>query len=307
LARAASTLLLVVLLAATAGALALTGRARVDPSPIYGSTADPVFSPECNCDTSVADIDFRLRATDHLTIWLERDGKRVRTLVHDRKYAPGGVSLVFDGISDKGLTLEDGSYRPVVHLASQHRRIELPTPISLDTKPPDVRVRHRIYSHVSPDGDGRRDVFRVPFRLGEQASGLLLVDGRQVANSRSDRRGRGVLVWDGKLNGRTARAGNHVLEVSAEDAAGNRAKPFPFAVLQVRYVSLGRTRILAAPKARFAVLVLTDAPAVRWRFARATGVARPGTLRLRAPRKRGVYRLYVTASGHTTKALVVVA
>ena len=38
------------------------------------------------------------------------------------------------------------------------------------------------------------------------------------------------------------RPGNYMLEAAAEDEAGNRAKPYPFAVVTVRYVALGRTR-----------------------------------------------------------------
>jgi hypothetical protein len=97
-----------------------------------------------------------------------------------------------------------------------------------------------------------------------------------------------------------------VLEISAEDAAGNRARPFPFAVVTVRYVALGRSRVIARPSTHFAILVQSDAPRVTWRFARARGEAAPGTLRFRAPRKPGVYRLYVRAGDHAAKALVVV-
>jgi hypothetical protein len=97
-----------------------------------------------------------------------------------------------------------------------------------------------------------------------------------------------------------------VLSIAAQDAAGNRSKPFPFAVVTIRYVALGRTEIQAAPHRRFAVFVLTDARDISWFFARARGTQRSHTLRLRAPRKPGTYTLYVTASGHTTKATVVV-
>ena len=97
-----------------------------------------------------------------------------------------------------------------------------------------------------------------------------------------------------------------MLEISAEDLAGNRAKPFPFAIVAIRYIQLGRTRILVQPKAHFSVLVLTDATRVTWLFNRSRGEARHGTLTLRAPKKPGVYRLYVEAAGHAAKALVVV-
>ena len=102
-----------------------------------------------------------------------------------------------------------------------------------------------------------------------------------------------------------------MLKISAEDESGNRAKPFPFAVVTIRYVRLGRDRVLAKPRTHFAILVLADAKQVDWLFARGRGSIKTqngrATLRLRAPKKPGVYRLYVTAKGHAAKALVTVA
>ena len=135
--------------------------------------------------------------------------------------------------------------------------------------------------------------------------GILIVDNHQVAFTYRKPL-KGVLVWNGKIGGVVARPGNHVLEISAQDVAGNRPKPVPFAVVTVRYVALGRTRVLVKPHGRFAILVLSDATRVDWRLHGARGVARPGTLHLRAPRATGVYPLYVTAAGHAAKALVVV-
>ena len=57
---------------------------------------------------------------------------------------------------------------------------------------------------------------------------------------------------------------------------------------------------------RLALFVLTDARSVSWLLDRGRGVSRSHTLRIRAPRKPGVYTLYVTAAGHTKKASVVV-
>jgi hypothetical protein len=304
-ARVLSTAFCVALLAATAGAFALTQGAKTELIPIYKTHVDKVFSPDCGCATSVARIDFRLRKKDRLTVWLDHGGERVRTLVPGRTYPPGWVRLEFDGIDDGGVTLPQGDYRPVVHLAREHRTIELPNTIVLDTRPAAVRTRHRIYTHISPDGDGRNDVFKVRYSVSEPAHGILLVDRHQVEYTRFQRLS-GTLEWNGKLDGRPARPGNHVLEISAQDLAGNRTKPFPFAVVTVRYVALGRTRVLVKPRARFALLVLADARRVEWRLRGRHGVARPGTLHLRAPAKRGVYRLYVVAAGHATKALVVV-
>ena len=52
--------------------------------------------------------------------------------------------------------------------------------------------------------------------------------------------------------------------------------------------------------------VLTDASSYSVLFNRARTTGHGRTLRLKAPRKRGVYRLYVEAAGHAAKALVVV-
>jgi hypothetical protein len=109
------------------------------------------------------------------------------------------------------------------------------------------------------------------------------------------------------VRGRAAQPGNHVLEISAQDAAGNRTHPFPFAVVTLRYVVLGRPRVVVRPGGRIAILALADARDVEWRLHGAHGLVRPGTLRLRAPARRGVYRLYVMAAGHAAKAFVVVA
>jgi hypothetical protein len=307
LARVLSTAFLVVLLAATAAAFAATEGAKLELSPIYRTQVPvKVFSPGVN----VAPIDFRLRKTDHLTVWMNSNGKRVVTIVRGRTYRPGWVRLEFDGISDRGLTLPDGTYVPVVHLGRSHRTIRLPNPIEIDTVPPKITVPHRVYTHISPDGDKHNDVFRVPYTLDGPAHAILSVRGIRVERTRSQET-HGVLEWNGKLGGRVVAPGNYVLRASAEDAAGNVSKPFAFAVVTVRFVVLGRTRILARPGGRFAVLVLADAPRVTWLFARARGSVPTGhgrtTLHLRAPRKRGVYRLYVEASGHAAKALVVVA
>jgi hypothetical protein len=296
----------VALLGATAVAFAVTDDAKLEPSPILAVAAPAPFSPVCNCDTAVATIPFRLRVPERVSVWVEHDGKRVSTLVDRRAFAAGPVRVPFEGVSEQGLTLPAGIYRAVVRLDRAHRTIALPYAIAIDLDPPAVRAPHRVYSHISPDGDGRKDAFSVRYRLSERGRAILLVDGREAVVARSPAR-RGVLRWDGKVGGRLAAPGNHVLRITARDVAGNRARPFPFAVVQIRYVRLGRDRVLASPGGRFAILALSDSEQVSWLFNRRRGVARPGTLRFKAPRRPGVYRLYVSAGDHAAKALVVVA
>ena len=230
----------------------------------------------------------------------------MRTLVPGRTYRPARSRSSSTGISDEGITLADGSYLPVVHLAPLAPDDRAAEQIGLDTKPPTISVRHRIYSHISPDGDGRKTSSAFPTAsAGRRTRSCSSTAGRlPAAVGRSGRRAR--LERQGRRQ--AGAPGNYVLEVSAQDEAGNRAKPYPFAVVQVRYVALGRTRVLARP--RHATSRCACSPTrreVTWRSAAGTGSRSSGTLRLRAPRKPGVYRLYVGASGHAAKALVVVA
>ena len=48
-------------------------------------------------------------------------------------------------------------------------------------------------------------------------------------------------------------------------------------------MTLARKRVVVAPGRRFFMRVSTDAPTVRWQLHGRSGVARAGTLRIRAP------------------------
>jgi hypothetical protein len=309
-ARVLSTAFCVALLAATAAAFALTEGAKTELSPIYRTHIDKVFSPTCNqryCRRNAASIVFWLRKRQHIEVWMERGGNRVATIVPGKTFPKGKVSLEFPGIGPDGVSiLPEGSYLPVIHLTNEHRTITLPNPIQLDLTPPRVvRFPHRVYTHISPDGDGRNDSFSVHYALSGPGHGVLFVGRRQAGFTRGQKQ-HGTLTWNGRVDGKLQPPGRYVLSIAAQDPAGNRSKPFPFAVVTIRYIALGRSEIRVAPHHRFAVFVLTDAKDVSWLFARGRGTSRSHTLRLRAPRKSGTYKLYVTASGHTAKATVVV-
>jgi len=304
-ARVLSTALVLALLAATAVAFAITERAKVELSPILRTKVDPVFSPD---GKSIPDahIRFRLRTRQRISVWIEDShGHDVRNLLTNRTFKAGSdLDLLWDGVADNGIVQPDGVYLPVVKLP--HRTFVLPSPIRLDTKPPVITVHHPLYPIIPPDGDGRHDTFRVHYRLSEPAHAILSVRGDRVEFTLHQKL-TGELVWNGTLKGRPARPGRYLLTVSAQDVAGNVAKGFPFAVAQVRYLTLARDRIVVKPGARFALRISTDVPAVNWRLHGASGVQRSGTLHFRAPRSAGVYRLYVVAGSHAAKCSVVVA
>jgi hypothetical protein len=317
LARVLSTATVLGLLAATAVAFAITERAKLTLSPIASTRVAPkVFSPKAaEASHRTATVAFRLRTTEQVTVWIEdAHGTNVRTLLPSRSERRGArLDLVWDGFADDGELEPDGTYRPVVKLETSHRTVVLPNPIRIDTRPPRISVPHPLHPILSPDGDHHRDTFRVRYRVDEPAHGILLlrVDGHeQTVEFTRSQKPTGELEWNGKVRRggvyKPARPGAYLLSVAAQDTAGNRSKPFPFALATVRYVALGRKRVVVAPGRRFAIRVSTDAPTVDWRLHGRSGVARRGTLHLRAPRKAGVYSLYVFVAGHAARAAVVV-
>jgi hypothetical protein len=303
-----STAFCVALLAATAVAFGLTEGAKTELSPIYGTKVAKIFSPTCNlavCQGHTASIVFWLRQRQDLQVWMAKDGGRVATLVLRKTFPSGEVKLAFNGRTLAGRLLPDGGYQPVIRLVDDHRTITLPNVIRLDTTPPKpLPPVHLVHTHISPDGDGRNDIFRVPYRLTGPGHAVLLVNGRQAVFTRSERL-HGTITWTGRA-GADKRPGHYSLALETQDAAGNRSAPVRLGTVTIRYLALGRSTIVARRLHRFAVFVLTDAQKFRWLFDRGHGVSRSHTLRVMAPRKRGTYTLYVTAAGHTRRATVVV-
>jgi hypothetical protein len=308
--RVLPTAIVFALLAATAAAFVVTEGAKLEKSPIAGTQVPyPVFSPSGRGPTA-AKVLFRLRKAERLEAWIQNsDGRRVRTVQPAKSFPAGArLELVWDGFSDNGLVEPDGTYTPVVKLLRSHRTVALPNPIQIDTKPPVITVKHPLYPLLSPDGDHRRDSFTIPYRINERAHAILSVRGRQVEYTRSQKQS-GELHWNGKLGTppKPVLPGRYLLSASARDEAGNQSKPFPFAIAQIRYLSLGRTRAVVRPGGKFALRVSTDYPRVFWKLRGRSGTQRTGTLHFRAPKSPGVYRLYIVAGNHSKKFTVVVA
>jgi hypothetical protein len=306
-ARVLSTIVVLALLAATAAAFAITEGAKLERSPIAGTVVDPMFSPEGKAKP-VAHIAFRIRKPERIRVWIENgDGENVRELQATRNVRAGTrMQLVWNGFSDNGIVVPDGTYSPVVKLFRSHRTIVLPSTIRLDTKPPTIAVRHPIYPLLSPDGDGLHDNFRVRYTLNEPAHAIHRVRGRNVVFTNGQKL-TGELFWNGRLKGRPAHPGRYLMTVAAQDRAGNVSKGVPFAIAQIRYVRLARDRVVVKPGAKFALRVSTDHPTVTWRMNGRSGVQPRGTLHFRAPKSPGVYRLFVSAAGHADSTVVVVA
>lgn len=306
-----STATVLVLLAATAAAFALTERAKLTLSPIYGTKVDQIFSPDGK-GKPVAHIRFKVRPAERVDVWIEDShGDKWSDLVTDRSVkAHHTLNLVWDSLNSSGISAPDGTYQPVVKLLRSHRTIVLPSKILLDTKPPVITVKHPQYPIISPDGDGHADVFRIPYHVNESAHGILLLRGVRVQYTHAHKL-TGELTFNGKvkLKGKLVKlpTGRYVLGVAARDVAGNQSKGYPFAIVQIRYVVLARDRVVVKPGGKFALRVSTDAPTVHWTLHGRSGSESRGTLHFRAPKAPGVYRLYVSVGSHSAVCTVVVA
>ena len=306
-ARFASTVLVVALLAATAAAFALTEGLKLQPSPITGPIdVTRIFSPVCACETETATIGFRLREADVLDVAVVDTGRRVVATIARAESRPAGlVSFQWDGRDDEGRVLPEGAYSPRIHLREERETITLPNPIRVDVTAPvveEVAIAPRV---ISPDGDGRADAVTVRYRLSEEARGLLFVDGeRRVLTQAARTEAR--LSWSGRAGGRGLPAGTYGLAFAARDRAGNTSERTQTVPLRIRYVALGRRRIEVLAGGTFAIRVSSDASAVRWRLGSRSGTAAPGTLRLRAPLQKGLFTLVVSANGYSTRAGVLV-
>jgi FlgD Ig-like domain len=300
-ARHLRTILVLLLLAGTAAAFVVTEELKLEPDPIAQPRITPTFSPTCRCETQTAQIAFRLRQPDRLTLTiLGEDGQVVRTLLQNASFGRGNHTFGWDGRNEDGDVVPQGSYRPRIELDKLDRAIEFPRQIRVDTTPAELEITRLRPRVVSPDGDGRADTITIRYRASEPVNAILLVGRRQEVKTALRRSG--AIVWSPK----NRRRGPYRLSVAAVDAAGNRSRPTgPFDV-RIRYVDIAAEVIRARPRAGFSVRVSTDARRYSWRLGRRVGSARVRILRLRTPAAPGRYPLVVEVSGRRDSATVVV-
>ncbi len=304
--RLAPAALVAALLVATSAAFVVTEQLKLTRNPIVGPRVDKVFSPVCDCASDSASITFRLRKPDRVTVDLvDSGGNVVRELARRRPQGRAAISYVWDGRDAAGNVVDEGSYRPRVHLDRARRTIVMPNPIRVDLTAPRIVSFTARPLVISPDGDGRSDRARIRYRVSERAVVELYVGGTRAIRKLGTRP-RGTMSWAGVAGGEPLPEGVYTLRLVARDVAGNLGPRSGSRIVRIRFLALGRDRVVVAPGARFAILALSQARTVRWRLGARAGVARPGTLKLRAPLRPGRYTLRVEANGHVRRAAVVV-
>jgi hypothetical protein len=305
-ARLAPAVLVAALLVATSVAFAVTEKLKLTRNPIVAPVVDKRLAPTCDCATAAASIRFGLRQPDRVDVEIvDGDGDVVRELARSRRQGRPPVTYLWDGRDDAGLVVDEGVYRPRVHLDRQRRTIVMYNRIRVDTTPPRIESFTARPLIISPDGDGRSDRAKIRYRVGERATVELYVDG-VLALRRLGTRTTGTMDWFGGAGGERLAEGPHTLRLVARDLAGNLGPRSGSRTVRIRFLALGRDRVVTTPGARFAILALSQARSLRWRLDGRSGVARPGTVRLRAPGEPGRYVLEVEANGNVKRAAVVV-
>ena len=279
--------LALVLLAGSALAFAYTERLKVEPSPIAGTLVDKIFSPVCACPTRTAAISFRLRKPARVTVdILDSRNHSIRTLVRGDRRPVGRVTYRWNGLDSAGRLVAEAGYRPRVRLAEHGRTIVLPNTIRVDVTRPVIRlvsVRPRVFS---PNGDRRNGRITAVYEMTERAQPALLANGRPRVVGRFKRRA-GKLEWRGDGAGPALHQGIVRISLQATDLAGNLSRPTRSVPVVVRFIRLARRRVEVPAAGRFAIGVVTDMRAYRWRFAGKSGFAQGGVLRLTAPVEPG--------------------
>jgi hypothetical protein len=301
LARLLPAVLVVGLLGGSAAAFAVTERLKLERSPIFGTRVDKSVSP---LSGRRADIRFRVRKADSLSLAIvDRNDHVIRALISSHHVRAGRKDYKWNGRDDNGEPVPDGTYKPRVHLAGEHRTILLPNPIAVDTKAPRISLVRTSLAVVSPDGDARHDYLTVFFRASEPVRAVLYANGRQVVKLKSfDAR---KLQW-GRRNGMPTKPGVYRLRLRAIDQAGNIGAPTRVFTVRIRYIELARHVIRARSGGRLVVGVSTDAHAYFWRIGPRHGRAHGRRLSLAAGAP-GRYRLVVSERGHRAGATVVVS
>ncbi len=301
--RLGPTLLVAFLLAGTAVAFAVTQGLKLQKSPVFGTRFDKVGGPR-----EPIKLWFRLRKLDSLTaVVVNGNDEVVRTLKDGERVDKKRVKLAWRGLTDDGKLAPEGTYKLRVRLAGEHRTILIPTTFRLDLTPPALMGVTARPATFSPDGDGRADRVLVHYRTNETAGALLFVNGNRVTKGKLRLRNRVRPVpWSGEIDHRKASPGRYVLRLRLYDRAGNRSefsRPLP---VTLRYLEIADHTLAARPKKRFRVPLDTDYRKVAWRLAGRSGTGPAHALRLRAPAKRGAYKLFVSANGHADRATVLV-
>jgi hypothetical protein len=304
--RLLTTATLVGLLVATAAAFAITERLKLTKSAVYATVISPKVSPTCGCVYRRATIFFKLRRSDDITVSVLNARGQDVALLTAQHYSRGPVTLTWNGRDDGNRRVRDGTYRVRIHLIGAHQTIEFPNRIQVDTKAPQVLSVEKNRDVFSPDQDHQADYVRITYTLSKPAHLAVYLGNDRVLYSHVATKG--GIQWFGNGPNGTLEPGTYTLSVGAVDSTGNSTPVADRARIRVeiRYIRLANTKIVARAGRAFEIGVSTDAKRYSWSLGRRKGKSSTHVLRLQAPTTRGRYTLTVTERGHSSRAAVFV-
>jgi len=303
--RVLTTVTLLGLLVATAGAFAITEHLKQIKSPLSGfEVLEPgVLSPVCRCATARAMVRVKLRHPDRVTVTIvDSSHDTVATLASGvRLPADQRHYFAWNGRTDTGALAPDGSYQTEVKLEHARHTFLFTNPIVVDTKAPKV-LSASVAKTVLLAGPGRSVAIRYDF--SEPAHAVVYLGDSRIIVGRLTKSHR--VKWAGTRGGLSLPAGTYVLSVGALDPAGNEtpAGARKEVKVVVRYVELSPARITVRSGRSFKVHVKTVARRFAWRLGQRHGTGHGKLLRLRAPTTPGTYRLVVQEDGQAQTAVV---
>jgi hypothetical protein len=304
--RLLTTATLVGLLVATAAAFAITERLKLTKSAVYGTVISTRISPTCGCEFRRASIFFKLRRPDDIAVSVLNSRGQDVALLSAQHYPRGPVALAWNGRDDGNRRVRDGTYRVRIHLTGAHQTIQFPNNIQLDTKPPQVVSVEKNRDVFSPDQDHQADFVRITYALSKPAHLAVYLGTARVLYSHAS--AKGGIQWFGNGLAGPLEPGTYTLSVGAVDLSGNSTPVADRARIRVeiRYIHLANTRIVAPAGSAFEIGVSTDAKRYGWSLGRRKGKSSSHVLRLQAPTTRGRYTLTVSERGHVSRAAVFV-
>ena len=146
----------------------------------------------------------------------------------------------------------------------------MPNPIRVDVTPPRIESFTARPPVISPDGDGRFDRAKIRYRVSERSVVELYVDGMRALR-RLGTRTTGTMDWFGVVGGEPLPQGSYTLRLVARDVAGNLGPRSGSRTVAIRFLALGRDRVVTTPGSSFAILAISQARILRWTLAGRSG------------------------------------
>lgn len=312
--RPGLTAFILLLLAGTAAAFAVTERLKLERSPVGVPRFDRFVSPACDCPAAAARLSFLLRRPERIDVAVVRGGGPVRALAVDVERPAGRVAFTWDGRDEARRIVPDGAYRVRVRLDRARRTIVIPVEVHVDTRAPSARLLDVSRTIVYPASEGRLSTVGFSYTANEFGTPRVEIDGNVAAQADGGRRpGRSTLVWRAEADGRPLDPGAYAVSIRVEDRAGNVSAAAGPVEIEVRYAELSRGsyRVRRGGMLRFAVDAATP---VRWallgrgRRERVilAGAAEPGPVAVRLPQRlrANAYILVARSGGYEDRAAV---